>query len=57
MAGPRAPGSRTQVFAVLGHPITHTLSPVMHNAAFEELGLDAVYLAFDIALDRIYISA
>lgn len=48
MAGPRAPGSRTQVFAVLGHPITHTLSPVMHNAAFEELGLDAVYLAFDV---------
>lgn len=53
MVGPRAPGSRTQVFAVLGHPITHTLSPVMHNAAFEELGLDAVYLAFDVGPDQV----
>jgi shikimate dehydrogenase len=39
----------TQPFAVLGHPIGHTLSPVMHNAAFESLGLDAIYLAFDVA--------
>jgi shikimate dehydrogenase len=39
----------TQPFAVLGHPIGHTLSPVMHNAAFESLGMDAIYLAFDVA--------
>jgi shikimate dehydrogenase len=38
----------TQPFAVLGHPIGHTLSPVMHNAALEALGMDAVYLAFDV---------
>ena len=37
----------TKPFAVLGHPIGHTLSPVMHNAAFEHLGMDAIYLAFD----------
>ncbi len=39
----------TLPFAVLGHPIGHTLSPVMHNAAFQSLGLDAIYLAFDVA--------
>lgn len=39
----------TQPFAVLGHPIGHTLSPVMHNCNFEALGMDAIYLAFDVA--------
>lgn len=43
----------TRVFAVLGHPIGHTLSPVMHNAAFEALGMDAIYLAFDVQPDRL----
>jgi shikimate dehydrogenase len=43
----------TRVFAVLGHPIGHTLSPVMHNAALEALGLDAVYVAFDVAPARL----
>ncbi len=45
----RALSGHTQPFAVLGHPIGHTLSPVMHNAAFESLGMDAIYLAFDVA--------
>jgi shikimate dehydrogenase len=43
----------TQPFAVLGHPIGHTLSPVMHNAAFRALGLDAIYLAFDVAPEKL----
>jgi shikimate dehydrogenase len=43
----------TQPFAVLGHPIGHTLSPVMHNASFRALELDAVYLAFDVRPDRL----
>jgi shikimate dehydrogenase len=38
----------TRVFAVLGHPVGHSLSPVMHNAAFRALGMDAVYVAFDV---------
>jgi shikimate dehydrogenase len=46
-------GGHTQVFAVLGHPIRHTLSPAMHNAAFAALGLEAVYLAFDVAPERL----
>lgn len=43
----------TQPFAVLGHPIGHTLSPVMHNASFAALGLDAIYLAFDVKPERL----
>lgn len=45
----KALSGHTKPFAVLGHPIGHTLSPVMHNAAFESLGLDAIYLAFDVS--------
>ena len=36
----------TQIFGIMGCPIEHTLSPVMHNAAFEALGLPAVYVPF-----------
>jgi len=35
---------RTRVFAILGEPVSHSLSPAMHNAAFRVLGLDAVYV-------------
>jgi shikimate dehydrogenase len=38
-------GGRSRVFAVLGDPVAHSLSPAMHNAAFRALGLDAVYVA------------
>ena len=37
-------GSRTAVYGVLGKPVTHSVSPVMHNAAFRSAHLDAVYL-------------
>ena len=37
--------SRTRVFAVLGDPVAHSLSPEMHNAGFRAAGLDAVYIA------------
>jgi shikimate dehydrogenase len=37
--------ARTRVFAILGDPVSHSLSPRMHNAAFAALGLDAVYIA------------
>ncbi|APB32676.1 shikimate 5-dehydrogenase [Gloeomargarita lithophora Alchichica-D10] len=35
----------TRLLAVLGDPVRHSLSPVMHNAAFAEVGLDACYVA------------
>ncbi len=43
----------TKPFAVLGHPIRHTLSPIMHNASMQELGFNGVYLAFDVHPDRL----
>lgn len=33
---------------VIGHPVRHSLSPVMQNAAFAEMGLDWAYMAFDV---------
>ena len=38
-------GARTRLLAVIGDPVEHSLSPVMHNAACRALGLDAVYVA------------
>jgi shikimate dehydrogenase len=35
-------------FAVIGHPIGHSLSPLMHNTAFKSLGLDCRYEMLDI---------
>lgn len=46
---PRAIGPNTELCGVLLHPAGHTRSPAMHNAAFEALGIDAVYVAFDVA--------
>lgn len=45
--------ARTTLFAVFGHPIGHTLSPVMHNSAIQALGMDALYLAFDVPPDEL----
>lgn len=35
-------------FGVIGHPISHSASPVMHNAVFRTLDIDAIYLPFDV---------
>ncbi|MDD5679238.1 MAG: shikimate dehydrogenase [Kiritimatiellae bacterium] len=43
----------TMPYAVLGHPIRHSLSPRMQNAAFEALAMDAVYLAFDVPPEKL----
>ena len=37
-------GARTAVYGVLGKPVSHSVSPAMHNAAFRAAHLDAVYL-------------
>ena len=44
-----APTAATRVAGVIGDPIEHSLSPVLHNAAFAELGIDWVYVAFHVA--------
>lgn len=37
----------TAVYGVAGAPISHSLSPVMHNAGFADAGLDAIYVPFE----------
>jgi 3-dehydroquinate dehydratase/shikimate dehydrogenase len=37
---------RTQVYGVIGSPIMHSLSPLIHNRGFAAIGFDAVYLPF-----------
>ncbi len=34
----------TQLFGIIGRPVTHSMSPAMHNAAFAELGINGVYV-------------
>lgn len=41
----------TKVLGVFGHPVSHSLSPVMHNAAIEALGIDYVYVPFHVLPD------
>jgi shikimate dehydrogenase len=38
----------TRLFGLLGRPVSYSLSPAMHNAAFRELSLNAVYVAFPV---------
>ena len=38
----------TRVFGILGFPVEHSLSPIMHAAAFQALGLDAIYAPFAV---------
>ena len=45
----RALSASTEVYGVVGNPIGHSLSPVMHNAAFETSRQDAVYVPFEAA--------
>lgn len=41
-------GATTKTYGIFGHPVSQSLSPAMHNRAFGLLGLDCVYLAFDV---------
>lgn len=45
MTGLAWPTASTRPVALLGWPVRHSLSPLMHNAAFRECGLDLVYVA------------
>jgi shikimate dehydrogenase len=47
------PDAHTRFTGILGWPVEHSLSPAMHNAAFAELGLNWVYLAFPVHPDRL----
>ncbi len=43
----------TQLLGVIGYPVKHSMSPIMHNAAIATLGLDYVYLPFPIAPNQL----
>ena len=45
--------ARTRVFALLGDPVTHSLSPRMQTAAFQAAGLDAVYVAIAVLAEDV----
>jgi shikimate dehydrogenase len=40
--------NRTELYAVIGSPIRHSMSPLMHNTAFDSAGINAAYVAFDV---------
>lgn len=44
---------KTKLTALLGSPVSHSISPQMHNEAFRRLGLDYVYLAFDVKPEQL----
>ena len=43
-----APSATTSVAGIIGDPVRHSISPAIHNAAYAALGLDWVYLAFEV---------
>jgi shikimate dehydrogenase len=38
--------SSSEIYGIIGNPVAHSLSPIMHNSAFQALGLNKVYVAF-----------
>ena len=43
----------TKTLCIIGYPVGHSMSPIMHNAQINELGLDYVYLAFEVPPDNL----
>jgi shikimate dehydrogenase len=39
---------QTKVYALIGNPVSHSMSPAIHNAAFVALNLDCIYVAFQV---------
>src|SRR5512142_930431 len=44
---------KTKIYGIFGHPVEHTFSPGMHNAAFRKLGMDACYVPFSVHPSRL----
>ena len=45
--------SETEVYGVLGDPVSHSMSPLIHNAAFKALGLNKVYVPFRVPKEQL----
>lgn len=44
---------RTKIFGIIGYPIKHTFSPYMHNSAFKALNINAIYVPFEAAPEKL----
>jgi shikimate dehydrogenase len=44
---------KTSIYGIFGHPVEHTFSPGMHNAAFARIGLDGCYVPFAVRPDEL----
>jgi shikimate dehydrogenase len=44
---------KTAVYGIVGFPVRHSLSPLMQTAAFESVGIDAVYVPFEVSPDEL----
>ena len=45
--------AHTKILCIIGYPVGHSMSPIMHNAQINELGLDFVYVAFEVHPDNL----
>ena len=45
--------SKTKVYSVIGHPVSQSFSPKIHNYLFEKYGIDAVYVSYDVDPDHV----
>jgi len=43
----------TKTLCIIGYPVGHSMSPIMHNAQINDLGLDFVYIAFEVHPDNL----
>ncbi len=43
-----------KIYAVIGHPISHSLSPIMHQTALDHYGIDAAYIALDLSQSQLH---
>ncbi len=46
-------GGKTSLYCLLGSPVAHSVSPLMHNESFRLLDIDSRYLAFDVTRDKL----
>ena len=46
----------TKLTGLLGSPVEHSISPMMHNESFRQLDLDYAYLAFDVGTEKLEVA-
>ena len=49
----RYPSTKTKLVVLLGIPLSHTLSPAMHNRLFEKLDRDYLYLPVEVSAENL----